>query len=74
MTTFLYGELTSFPRAVMATEDELVVFSWIVYRDRETRDTLNKKVTADPRLASLAGHRLACHPRATRQNQTEAGA
>jgi uncharacterized protein YbaA (DUF1428 family) len=45
-----YGELTSFPRAVMATEDEVVVFSWIVYRDRETRDAVNKKVMADPRL------------------------
>lgn len=45
-----YGELTSFPRAVMAKEDEVVVFSWIVYRDRETRDVVNKKVMADPRL------------------------
>lgn len=47
-----YGELTSFPRAVMAKEDEIVVFSWIVYRDRETRDAINKKVMADPRLKS----------------------
>jgi uncharacterized protein YbaA (DUF1428 family) len=45
-----YGELTSFPRAVMAKEDEIVVFSWIIYRDRETRDAVNKKVMADPRL------------------------
>ena len=45
-----YGELTSFPRAVMAKEDEVVVFSWIVYRDRETRDAVNKKVMADERL------------------------
>jgi uncharacterized protein YbaA (DUF1428 family) len=34
----------------MAKEDEIVVFSWIVYRDRETRDAVNKKVMADPRL------------------------
>lgn len=34
----------------MAKEDEFVVFSWIVYRDRETRDAVNKKVMADPRL------------------------
>ena len=45
-----YGELTSFPRAVMAKEDEVVVFAWIVYRDRETRDAVNKKVMEDPRL------------------------
>ncbi|WP_234680789.1 DUF1428 domain-containing protein [Bradyrhizobium monzae] len=45
-----YGELTSFPRAVMATEDEVVVFSWIVYRDRASRDAVNAKVMADPRL------------------------
>jgi len=45
-----YGKLTSFPRAVMATEDEVVVFSWIVYRDRESRDAINARVMADPRL------------------------
>lgn len=45
-----YGELTSFPRAVMAKEHEVVVFAWIVYRDRESRDAVNKKVMADPRL------------------------
>lgn len=26
-----YGERTSFPRAVQAGEDEVVVFSWITY-------------------------------------------
>jgi uncharacterized protein YbaA (DUF1428 family) len=45
-----YGELTSFPRAVQAKEDEIVVFSWIVYRDRAERDAINAKVMADPRL------------------------
>ncbi len=46
-----YGELTSFPRAVLAKEDEVVVFSWITYPSREARDAINEKVMADPRLA-----------------------
>jgi uncharacterized protein YbaA (DUF1428 family) len=45
-----YGELTSFPRAVQAKEDELVVFSWIVYQSREARDAINAKVMADARV------------------------
>jgi uncharacterized protein YbaA (DUF1428 family) len=45
-----YGELTSFPRAVQATEDETVVFAWILYESREQRDAINEKVMADPRL------------------------
>lgn len=45
-----YGELTSFPRAVQAKDDETVVFSWITYDSREARDEINKKVMADPRL------------------------
>jgi uncharacterized protein YbaA (DUF1428 family) len=48
-----YGELTSFPRAVMATEDETVVFSWIVYPSRESRDAINGKVMADERLKGM---------------------
>jgi uncharacterized protein YbaA (DUF1428 family) len=45
-----YGELTSFPRAVQATDDEVVFFSWIVYESRAERDRINKLVMADPRL------------------------
>ena len=45
-----YGELTSFPRAVQAKDDEIVVFAWIVYESREKRDAINAKVMADPRL------------------------
>lgn len=45
-----YGKLTSFPRAVQATDDEVVVFSWIVYASRADRDAINEKVMADPRL------------------------
>lgn len=45
-----YGELTSFPRAVQAKEDEIVIFSWITYKDRASRDEINAKVMADERL------------------------
>lgn len=45
-----YGELTSFPRAVMARDDEVVVFSYITYPDRAARDAINAKVMADERL------------------------
>jgi len=45
-----YGELTSFPRAVQAKDDEIVVFSWIVYKSRQHRDDVMEKVMADPRL------------------------
>jgi uncharacterized protein YbaA (DUF1428 family) len=56
-----YGEVTSFPRAVLAKADEVVVFSWIVYRNRAERDAINAKVMADPRLerdTSFDGKRL----------------
>jgi uncharacterized protein YbaA (DUF1428 family) len=45
-----YGEVTSFPRAVQATEDEVVVFSWISYDSRQRRDEINAKVMSDPIL------------------------
>src|ERR1700688_5200759 len=45
-----YGTLTSFPRAVQAKDDEIVIFSWIVYRSRAERDEVNRKVMADARL------------------------
>ena len=45
-----YGEVTSFPRAVQATDDEIVVFSWIVFESRESRDEVNAKVMADTRM------------------------
>ena len=47
-----YGELTSFPRAVQARDDEIVIFSWITYESREKRDEINQKVMADPRMGA----------------------
>ncbi|GAM98000.1 protein of unknown function DUF1428 [alpha proteobacterium U9-1i] len=45
-----YGDLTSFPRAVQAKDDETVIFSWITYKSRADRDAINKKVMDDPRI------------------------
>lgn len=45
-----YGELTSFPRAVQAKDDEIVIFAWVVYESRQSRDAVMAKVMADERL------------------------
>lgn len=47
------GEHTSFPQAVQLKDDEVVVFSWIVYASRAARDEINDKVMKDPRLAEF---------------------
>lgn len=48
------GRLTSFPRSVKLKPDEVVWFSWIVYRSRRDRDRINARVMRDPRLAAMA--------------------
>jgi uncharacterized protein YbaA (DUF1428 family) len=48
-----YGEITSFPRAVLAEENETVIFSWVVYPSRAVRDAANEKIKADPRLKDM---------------------
>lgn len=47
------GKLTSFPRSVKMKPNETVVFSWITYKSRKHRDSVNAKVMKDPRLASM---------------------
>jgi len=47
------GKLTSFPQSVKLKADEVVAFSWIVYKSRKHRDTVNAKVMADPRIAAM---------------------
>ena len=44
------GKVTSFPMAVKAEPDEVIVFSWITYPSRAARDETMKKVMADPRM------------------------
>ena len=47
------GKRTSFPRSVKLKPDEVVVFSYIVYKSRRERDRINKAVMADPRLQAM---------------------
>ena len=43
----------SFVDALAATEDEMIVFGWVVFDSREARDRANERVAADPRMAEL---------------------
>ncbi len=47
----LHGTQTDFFRAVAATEDESVVFSWIEWPDKATRDTGMEAAMQDPRFS-----------------------
>jgi uncharacterized protein YbaA (DUF1428 family) len=47
------GKRTDFQRSVKLRPEELVVFAYIVYRSRRHRDSVNKKVMADPRFAGM---------------------
>ena len=44
------GKLTDFHRAVQATQEESVVFSWVEWPDKATRDAGMKKMMDDPRV------------------------
>ena len=43
----------SFPRQMKIRKGEAVAFSWIVYRSRAHRDSVNAKVMKDPRIAKM---------------------
>jgi uncharacterized protein YbaA (DUF1428 family) len=47
------GKTTDFRRAVKAEDGEKIVFSWIEYPDKATRDDANKKMMDDPRFAAM---------------------
>lgn len=47
------GHTTDFFMAVKASEEENVVFSWIVWPDKATRDAGNRKAMEDPRFEEM---------------------
>lgn len=47
------GKRTSFPQSVKLKEGEVVVFAWIVFKNRRDRDRINALAMQDPRLAGM---------------------
>jgi uncharacterized protein YbaA (DUF1428 family) len=43
----------SFPKLAKTKSGETVVFSWIVYKSRKHRDSVNAKVMKDKRIAAM---------------------
>jgi uncharacterized protein YbaA (DUF1428 family) len=50
------GKLTDFQGAVQAKDDETVVFSWMEYPDKATRDAATEKIRNDPRMKEMGAN------------------
>jgi uncharacterized protein YbaA (DUF1428 family) len=48
-----HGKVTDFYGAVKAEDDETIVFSWIEYPDKATRDEAGARMMDDPRFEAL---------------------
>jgi uncharacterized protein YbaA (DUF1428 family) len=47
-----------FPTLARVKPGETVVFSWIVYTSRASRDRVNAKVMKDPRITKTMGQKI----------------
>jgi uncharacterized protein YbaA (DUF1428 family) len=47
------GKWTSFPQSVKLKTGEVVCFSWILFKSRKHRDSVNARAMKDPRLAGM---------------------
>ena len=45
----------SFAECAGAKADEAVIFGWVVFASRATRDLANERVASDPRMVDLVG-------------------
>jgi uncharacterized protein YbaA (DUF1428 family) len=47
------GKLTDFKRSVKAKPDEVIIFSWLEYPDKATRDKANESMMNDPAMKDM---------------------
>jgi uncharacterized protein YbaA (DUF1428 family) len=52
------GKVTDFRKAVQATDEETIVFSWFEYPDRAARDAATAKMTADPDMEKMSASEM----------------
>ncbi len=47
------GKVTSFPLSVKLKKDEVVVFSYVTFKSRKHRDSVNQKLMGDPMMLKM---------------------
>jgi len=48
------GKVTDFKRSVKARPEEEIIFSWLEYPDKQTRDRANEVITKDPTMMGMS--------------------
>lgn len=46
-------EMLSFKKVANTSDEEIVIFSWIVFESKEARDRINTEVMNDPRIEEM---------------------